>query len=363
MEEIKPKEELTPVQKKKKILKLLTILIAFNLLVFGIIYASLQQGSTRVNNNLDTSSKAIPSVSPFPFQEMTIPYLRSRQYDSSLGQLNQATESQNYTGYLANYDSEGFRVNGYLTMPKGQMPAGGWPAIVFLHGYIPPQNYNTLESYSAYVDYLARNGLVVFKIDLRGHAQSEGEPGGGYFSGDYIIDTLNAKAALADSDFVNPDRIGFWGHSMAGNVVSRAMAASPDTKAVAIWAGAVYTYSDMQELGIDDNSYQPPASSSPSRQRRNQLFEKYGEFNPNSEFWKQVPMTNYLADIEGAISLSHAKDDAVVTIDYSRNLARLLSEAGVSYELNEYDGGGHNLTGSYLSEAMGRTVEFFKNNL
>src|SRR5690606_8606887 len=105
---------------------------------------------------------------------------------------------------------------------------------------------------------LARNGFVVFKIDLRGHAESEGEAGGGYYGSDYVVDTLNARAALASSDFVNPKKIGHWGHSMAGNVTSRALAAMPEIPAVTIWGGAVYTYSDMQKYGIDDNSYRPP---------------------------------------------------------------------------------------------------------
>jgi hypothetical protein len=150
---------------------------------------------------------------------------------------------------------------------------------------------------------------------------------------------------------------------MAGNVVSRALAASPDTPAIAIWAGAVYTYEDMREFGIDDNSYQPPSSDSPNRQRRNEMFELYGQFDPNSEFWKQVPMTNYLSDIKGAISLNHARDDSIVSIEYSRNLTEILKKNSVRNELNEYAGGGHNITGAYFTEAMQNTVEFFKREL
>ncbi|EKD86772.1 MAG: Dipeptidylaminopeptidase/acylaminoacyl-peptidase, partial [uncultured bacterium] len=223
MEEVAPQDPLIQpkLNKRKRFLILLTALIGFNFLIFGAFYYS-------INNK--SSDKKVPSLSlgsnrvtptPFPFQEMTIPYLRSRTYESSLGELNQATETSTYVGYLTDYDSDGFKVNGYLTKPKGKEPEGGFPAIVFVHGYIPPENYQTLESYSAYIDYLARNGFVVFKIDLRGHGQSEGEPGGGYYSSDYIIDTLNARAALQNLDFVKPEAVGLWGHSMAGNVVSR----------------------------------------------------------------------------------------------------------------------------------------------
>src|SRR5258708_9975588 len=101
------------------------------------------------------------------------------------------------------------------------MPDGGWPAIVFVHGYIDPTIYKTTQNYVAYVDYLARNGFVVFKIDLRGHDKSEGQASGAYYSSYYVIDTLNAREALKVSDFVNPNKVGLWGHSMAGKIYFR----------------------------------------------------------------------------------------------------------------------------------------------
>lgn len=364
MEEFIPPEQVVKPNKRRRIVILLAALVALNSIIFGAFYFSFKNGSP---NATDIDLKKITDVkntpTPFPFQEMTIPYLRSREYKNTLSELNQATETSTYTGYLTSFDSDGFSVNGYLTIPKGEEPEGGWPAVVFVHGYIPPASYRTLENYSQHVDFLAKSGFVVFKIDLRGHGQSEGEPGGGYYSGDYIIDTLNAKSALQESSFVNPEKIGFWGHSMAGNVVSRAMASSPDTPAVAIWAGAVYTYEDFSEFSIEDNSYQPPPADSPARAKRNEMFELYGQFDPNSEFWRQVPMTNYLKEIKGVISLNHARDDNVVSIEYSRNLAEILKENSVRFELNEYAGGGHNITGSYFNEAMQNTVEFFKKEL
>ena len=354
---------LTRSEKKKKFLLLFAGLVGFNVFVFGAFYLSFYKSDQSEKTEANKSSFLSPSPTPFPFQDMTIPYLRSRIYTSSLSELNQATETSTYIGYLTSYDSDGLKINAYLTVPKGDRPQNGWPAIVFVHGYIPPKNYQTLVNYASYVNYLAGRGFVVFKIDLRGHGDSEGEPGGGYYSSDYIIDTLNARAALISSDFVNPSAIGLWGHSMAGNVVSRALAASPEIPAVAIWAGAVYTYSDFSEFTIDDNSYQPPPSDSPSRQRRTQLFNTYCQFDPTSVFWKQVPMTNYLDGITGAISLNHAIDDVVVDIRYSRNLAEILKNASVRYELNEYPSGGHNFVGVSFNQAMQKTVDFFKKEL
>lgn len=304
-----------------------------------------------------------PSPSPLAFREMTIPYLREREYKSALGQLQKNAENPNYTSYITSYNSDGLKINALLTQPKGEKPSSGWPAIVFVHGYIPPNQYQTTTRYVDHINYLGRNGFVVLKIDLRGHGNSEGEAGGGYYSSDYVIDTLNARAALQSTDFVNPDNIGLWGHSMAGNVTSRAFAAQPNIPAVVIWAGAGYTYSDLQEYRISDNSYRPQPSSSQTQRRRQELFNAHGQFSPTSEFWKQVPPTNYLSDLKGAIQLHHAQDDDVVSIRYSENFNSLLDKTAIPHQLYKYTSGGHNITGSSFTQAMQRTVEFYKENL
>lgn len=317
-------------------------------------------------NSINSSVTQLPGniiPTPIPFRELTIPYLREREYKSNLGSLTFSSENSNYTSYLTSYDSDGFRVNGLLTQPTGEMPEGGWPAIVFVHGYIPPDQYDTVDDYYFMTDYLAKSGFVVFKIDLRGHGNSEGEPGGGYYSSDYIIDVLNARSALQNSDFVNPQKIGLWGHSMAGNVIMRSLAAKPEIPGIVIWAGAVYTYSDFQEYGIDDNSYRPPQMNSERVRKRQQLFDTHGQFNENSEFWKQVAATNYLTDIKGAIQIHHAVNDDVVDIRYSRNLNNLLNQTSIIHELHEYPSGGHNITGSSFTQAMQKTVDFFRENL
>ena len=314
-----------------------------------------------------------PTETPFPFMELTIPYLRSRKYDSTLGDLELVLENESYSSYLTSYESDGYRVNGMLTIPKGPLPrnsdgAAGFPAVVFVHGYIPPAQYRTLVNYSSYVDFLARRGLVVFKIDLRGHDQSEGEPGGSYYSGDYVIDTLNAVASLKKlrdpstglGPIVNTGRIGLWGHSMAGNVVFRSFVAMPEIHKVVIWAGAVYTYEDFSQYRISDASYQPPPADSQSRRKRDELFNLYGQFSTESEFWQQVPATNYLDGVTGSIEVHHAADDPVVSIGYSRNLMSVLDQTGIPHELFEYQIGGHNLTDPSFTQAMQRSADFFR---
>lgn len=297
------------------------------------------------------------------FEDLTIPYLRKKTYQSSLGELVLLNSNQNYESFLTSYTSDGLKINALLTKPKKDPPLGGWPAIIFVHGFIPPTLYKTEEKYVAYVDYLAKNGFVIFKIDLRGHGASEGIPGGAYYSSDYVIDTLNAYVALESSDFVNPKKIGLWGHSMAGNIVLRSAVSSPQIPAISIWSGAGFSYEDLQKYRLNDASYRPPASNTNQHRRRTELFAKQGQFSLDSDFWKQVAPTNYLPDLKGAVELHHAINDNVVSIEYSRDLNINLNKTSVPHSLFEYTTGGHNIEDPSFTKAMQRTVEFFQKYL
>lgn len=338
------------------------------IMVMGLVVFFAFRGVQQLETLEEQTTPPVPDVysatSDFPFKELTIPYLRERKYEREMSDLAFQNDNGRYASYLTSYKSDGLNINALLTKPLGDMPQGGWPAIVFVHGYIPPSTYQTSgQSYSDYVDYLARNGFIVFKIDLRGHGSSEGEASGAYYSGDYVIDVLNARAALRNLDFVNPEKVGLWGHSMAGNVTFRSFVASDDIPALVIWAGAVYTYDDWQEFGLNDNSYRPPMDDSERQRKRDELFGLYGEFDANSEFWKMVVPVNYLDMVKGAVQLNHSVNDEVVNIEYSRNLSKILDDVKIKNELNEYLVGGHNISGSVFNQAMQNTVRFFNDNL
>ncbi len=108
--------------------------------IVGIFMAILLTTSFIGKDNQSSKLKltSSPGSTPFLFQEITIPYLRARIYQSKLGEMQRVYDYLSYTEYLTSYDSDGLKINGLLTKPTGEVPAGGWPAIVFVHGYIPP---------------------------------------------------------------------------------------------------------------------------------------------------------------------------------------------------------------------------------
>lgn len=353
--------------KRRKLIAILLVVISlFSVGSFLLLSQSQRSGESvsRTIKNIVNKPLMTPTPTPFTYQEMTIPSLREKEYNSSLSQLNPVDENDAYISYETTYRSEGLTIHGWLTKPKGDMPKEGWPAIVFVHGYIPPKSYETRgQAYSSYVDYLARNGFVVFKIDLRGHGRSEGEPGGAYYSGDYVIDTLNAYTALQKHEFVNSKAVGMWGHSMAGNILLRSFAVKPDIPAVVIWGGAGFTYIDLNKYGITDNSFDPSQSSSTRMKKREQIRKLYGNPDLTHAFWKQLSPAGFLTELQGSLSLHHAQDDEVVTVNYSKDLNTLLEKTSVRHEYFEYPSGGHNISGENFILAMERTVIFYKNYL
>lgn len=314
-----------------------------------------------------------PIPTQYPYYNLTIPSLRNRTYKSTLGTLQEIDQNTSYTSYLTSYTSDGLKINGLLTVPVGTTPTNGWPAIVFVHGYIPPQEYTTLGNYGDYVDYLARNGFVVFKIDLRGNGSSQGTPAGAYYSSGYVIDTLNAYAALqsvnsssaSSSLTVNPDKIGLWGHSMAGNILMRAWAVKPDIPAVVIWSGAGYTYADLMKYKINDPSYQPSPASSTSANGNigKKLLTLYGKPDLSKPFWHDLAPVSYLTQLKGAIQIDQAEDDPVVSINYNLDLIKLLNKTSVPHKMYEYTVGGHNISAPSFNYAMQNTVAFYKKYL
>ncbi|HEX3054055.1 MAG TPA: alpha/beta fold hydrolase [Aggregatilineaceae bacterium] len=315
--------------------------------LFNVSFSAAQEGEFEVGNDL------------------TIAYLRQLEIEGSDILLEERlADGVSYTQYIASYISEGNKIYGLLTIPFGDVPPGGFKAIVFCHGFIPPDSYVTTERYVAYVNALASHGFVVFKIDMRGHGNSEGEATGTYFSPGYTIDAIAALKSLQKMDIVDPNGIGLWGHSMAGNLVLRAMLIEPDVKAGVIWAGAVYSYDDFIQYRISDpSSAALRDTETPSRRRGRELREAYGEPNTDVPYWAAVSLTAHIDYLQSPLQIHHAVDDPVVNIGYSLDLATALQAHNKVYELHQYSGGGHDIDSPYFDEAMLRTIVFFQEHL
>ncbi|WP_102124962.1 alpha/beta hydrolase family protein [Deinococcus planocerae] len=290
---------------------------------------------------------------------LSIERMRARAYPGSALTTRQTLRpGAGYERRVVSYLSDGLRLDALLTVPNGTPPKGGWPAIVFNHGYIPPQQYRTTERYVAYIDAFARAGFVVLKPDYRGHGSSQGEPAAAaYWSPEYTVDVLNAFSSLQKLEGVNPARIGMWGHSMGGHITLRAMTINPQIKAGNIWAGVVGPYDlifrDLPRWGSGSGGNDPRA----------RMLARYGTPAQNPDLYRAISPNFFLSDLKGRpLQLHHGTGDTHVPLSLSQALAGGLKAAGQPYTFFTYPSDDHNLSRN-LSVALRRSVAFFRQNL
>ena len=307
---------------------------------------------TNMGENLDFGeAEKVP-------HSLSIESLREGDYPGSDIVVEQElSPGSNYKRYLTSYKSEGLKIYALLTVPNVDPPEGGWSAVIFNHGYIPPTLYKTTERYVAYTDGFSRNGYVLLRPDFRGHGNSEGSPTGAYGSNGYTIDVLNAVASIKNLPYVDANRIGMWGHSMGGFITLRNMVVSKDVKAGVIWAGVVGSYEDLFERW----RRRSVSSTTPSTRGgswRQSLSDQFGSPEVNPAFWNSLSANSYLVDISGSLQLHHGTADSSVPVEFSQKLEAQLKNAGKEVELFTYPGDDHNLSNNF-STAMSRSIEFF----
>lgn len=335
----------------KKLISLLLLIAA--LVLVSVFFSS--------NKNIPKKVEQIGDNIIKDTHPLQIEAMRERGYPgSNLKIEEELNKGSNYTRHIASYQSEGLKIFGLLTIPEGEKPKEGYPAVIFNHGYIPPEEYRTTERYVAYVDGFAKNGYIVFRPDYRGHGSSEGKPEGAYYSPAYTIDVLNAVSSVKKLKEVNPEKIGMWGHSLGGHITLRSMVINNiDIKVGVIWAGVVAPYLEMINNWRGRTPWRPSGrEQTANRPSRQNFIDKYGMPDKNPSFWKSISPNSYLKDIAYPIQIHHGTNDETVPLEFSKILYDGLKKENKTVEYYEYEGNDHNLSQSF-NLVMNRSVEFF----
>ena len=124
------------------------------------------------------------------------------------------------------YLSGGLQCAADLYLPPDLKPGERRPGLVLGHGFSLVK-----ETLSAQADYFSRGGFVVVAIDYRSFGQSAGDIRGQLFPQNEVEDFRNAISWLQARPEVDPQRIGLWGASFAGALVSYTAAVDRRAKA------------------------------------------------------------------------------------------------------------------------------------
>lgn len=320
--------------------------------------------------DVTTSAKKVSptkSITPTPTinSPLAMSVMKAKSYPGSDLKIEQTLPSgSNYSNYRVSYQSENFKIYGLLTVPQGKIPSGGWPVILFNHGYIPPNQYSTQTSYSAFISPFAANGYMVFKPDYRGNGDSEGTPTQVYVSPDYITDSMNALASIKKYKDANPNKIGVMGHSMGGNIALHELVMTQDIKAAVLIASVVGSYSDIfawwdkrEKTGVltTQNDLQ-------TLQLVKQFMNDHGTPATNPAFYRAIDPTDYISSISAPVDILVGTADQAVPPEFSESLKDKLQKGGKIVTYQQYEGADHNLYPS-TSAALAHALTFFNSQI
>jgi uncharacterized protein len=290
---------------------------------------------------------AIPT--PDPYAAYTIAELIARPYGGGLLQIVDTIEqNDDFTRYLITYPSDGLTIYGFMNVPRS---GSAFPVVIMLHGYVPPEEYETVAYTRRYADDLARAGYFVIHPNLRNYPPSDS--GADPFRIGYATDVLNLIAILREQSQdptgvlrrADADQIHLWGHSMGGGIALR----------VAVVNNAEYVktavlYASMS--GDESLNYaQIQQWSSGSR----------GAFElaASPEALAAISPINHLDRLQAAVSIHHSLSDERVPVAWSEALCARLAELGHPTDCFIYNGLPHTFRGAGDQQFMERVRQFY----
>jgi dipeptidyl aminopeptidase/acylaminoacyl peptidase len=218
--------------------------------------------------------------------------------------------------------ADGLDLTGYLTLPNGREPKN-LPLIVFPHGGPAARD---MPGFDWWAQAMASRGYAVLQVNFRG---SDGlgwnftKAGFGEWGRKMQTDLSDGVRHLAGQGIIDPRRVCIVGASYGGYAALAGATLQKDIYRCAVSFGGV---ADLRRLV----GY--------SRGRAGKAALRYwtrfmGAEDMNDPVLAKYSPALHAADASAPILLIHGKDDTVVPLDQSTQMADALKRAGRPYEL------------------------------
>ncbi len=219
------------------------------------------------------------------------------------------------------------QIPGFLHLPQGEAPDGGFPAVILVHGG-PEAQY--LPQYRADVQHLVDRGYAVLAPNVRG---STGY--GNVYRGlddvrlrmDSVADLKHARLWLGDRPEVNAARIAVSGRSYGGFMVLAAVTAYPD-----LWAAGIEFFGIANWLSFFERT---------GPWRRKLRAVEYGDPETDADFLREISPINRVDRIAVPMFVAHGLNDPRVAPYESESIVENLEWRGVPVEYMTFPDEGH----------------------
>lgn len=241
--------------------------------------------------------------------------------------------------------SDGQTLHYRLTRPVGSSADNPAPVIVFVYGGPGVQRIRrTFVDF--FEQYMAQHGYGVFAVDNRGSTRR----GVAFEAPIYrrmghveVEDQVVGAKWLMAQDWVDSDRIGAFGWSYGGYMTQLMMMKAPDIFQAGV---AVAPVTDWL---LYDTHYTERYLGLPSE---------------NAEGYRLSNTLPYADQLKGRLLVMHGMADDNVLFTHSTKLFKLLQDQGIDFQMMNYPGGKHSLSGKQTRTHVFTTIaSFFEDNL
>lgn len=221
---------------------------------------------------------------------------------------------------------DGLEIEAILTIPTGK--SGPMPLIVLPHG--GPYARDTV-SYDWMAQFLADRGYVVLQPNYRGssgYGKKFEEAGIGEWGLKMQDDLVDGIAELASNGLIDKERVCIVGASYGGYAAMRAAQRDADHYRCAVSFAGV---SDLKKAAAEERGLRFGATRAEWLEQQAPNFEAVSPL--------RTPEANRIP-----ILLMHGKEDLVVDVDQSRDMAKALTKAGKDVTYIEQPEGDHHFS-------------------
>ncbi|ATC63975.1 hypothetical protein CMV30_08455 [Nibricoccus aquaticus] len=226
---------------------------------------------------------------------------------------------------------DGFRIEGYLTLPAGASKEKPAPLLVLPHG--GPQARD-VWGFNSEVQFFASRGYAVFQPNYRGSTSYQWQ-----FSGDVgweftrmHDDVTDGVKALFKTGLIDSRRVAIMGWSFGGYLALAGAVQEKNLYRCAVALAGVYDWEQVIRESKNDDYF---------RSKHAILLRKLGNPKTQRELFEEISPLRRVSQIKIPVFVAHGKDDLIADVAQSKRLVTELERYNIPFEKHLLSGEGH----------------------